>query len=95
MLDSCLVQHAKAHPDRGKIHRLEAGVAAHDGQRRLEHHDTTAHALELSACPRVVAGLADGLPVEVGHLVRADHHRMGVATRDRMRLLQREPSRER
>jgi hypothetical protein len=78
-LDLGIAQIAKAHLHGGRVDLLETAGLAHHGQGGLKDHRLPAHALQLRRGAFVRAGLAQWLAVQVGHLVGADHQRLGVA----------------
>jgi hypothetical protein len=57
---------------------FKAAGQANYSQRSLKNHRLAAHLAQLGHGPRVLAWFAQGLARQIGHLVRANHHRFRV-----------------
>jgi hypothetical protein len=92
-LDVRLVEFAKPYPHRCEQGLGIAGIAPHHGHRRLEGDGTAAHVPQLLLRALVGQRFADGLAVEIGDLVAADHdgtrvprgHGIGLGARQAQR----------
>lgn len=91
LLDGRVAEFAEHHPHRRQVALDETGGLADDSHRGLEHQRLAAHPAQLGRGARVVAGLAERLARQLGHLVRADDHGFGKAGGHGARFFERQP----